>query len=1278
VDFASVRIAIIPTRYVKDDRFYTLASHVLALNEIPVSALPVNGSEIRRKSFLYSGSYNMSSPLSNPGVGVDKSSESATAVGLDRTESAAKYGRLVAASAAIDAVKQSDLKQKSNYEAFDESLEDETRIHIRYEICRRTMSGAVLVPSSSEWEAFHTCKRTWGVIAVADLSDDAMYPNVDVKESAVKGAIDDLKVVMNQLKTVSLSKLVVFVSESAVSSLSTSSLVLSNSHSIQSSVGIVADHASSSAITRAEVRAQVLHFLGGVLDFIENEMISYRKGERIMTTPLDAQSIIDADSSMLSRRKEGRIHKIVGDHLLLLGAASDALSSFKSASEQCRANSDRLWLAGAIEGEIATLLVHVGFKASFVYGASKSAPIATSNTKRSSGKSDINEDHSRSIFMQSQSVHSTELHSSDRGSNRSRTFLEDRSELVTSIIENYNEVFAMYSKKRAKELEVAACLRLASFLAVVPGRYRESLETAVRTGQVAESLRVSRKIQVWAMLATFLEGIGAKRQAALYLHRLASWNLEQSRMFEACALTYRTVNEFQSHQWVSIQRKLLLECSRLASDLGFKHDAVLRRLDLLRLGARFPFKFSDDEERKIDRESVAFLRLCGTELREDENNRVVDVLDCNPQPIQNLVLVEPSLESYSGRNESEEGVDFISKSNTVEILASKSPFIYSAIDSRGAMNASTIMKRTVWIQHEPAELAFTFRNVSSQPISVEILHILVSSLDDPQQASTQVQEKHQPLLKIESSRHEIPPTVDRGSESIPDRLNVNGTTFSTQVIPETVGSFLIEGISVRLFGGLTTTFHFQGQAENGGSNGSNIRYSSVKSVPVDVLPQLSKCCITVTIPRDSLQRYSSLDADQPLPLIPLYCGERIDIEVSIENCGSLPIEKSILSVDFTDSLLSGALQISIGSDSGRVERRSKLGSIPCGGGISVPISIEALNTSVPMPKSIIQMPIHVYHGAQNQVSSARQETIVLHFQPTAVIELSNLAISNDFSMSLCKMNHDATASKEQRFNAHSKFQLSFNVRNCLPSSDIFVWIAEKSEAVNESSKSQYSSTARPESVALGGFEEERLILPLSIQELSGFNGGIERYSCFNELIRDRFEVCWKRVDAWSDSYGRCSLECLAFDCTSRVSELLKGQSAEINIQTSNKTLEHNRSWIVSPRIFHQMYISVSKIGFGLRGSRMKVSLAILLERNKAQEYRAVRGIHYVISGSTLFHVDTTEKLSLVRKHALNICFLTTGLFLIRTHIETSSGRVLESSLMTIPVVSSWESRAVEK
>lgn len=247
--------------------------------------------------------------------------------------------------------------------------------------------------------------------------------------------------------------------------------------------------------TAREVRAQVIHFAGLVLSALEAWIRLVNHPTGVVVSPLDMRQTLDKQSK-LAKRRLGRLDKWLGDYFLLIGSPSDALIKYNSAVERSRANSDRLWLAGATEGAAAALALSVARR-----GPPKAA-------------------------------------------------------LVDRIIEQYSEVYKLYQKKRVTELEVSAALRLANYLADLSTRRREAIAAAAHAAAVGESLRPARRAALWAALATLHTRLGCSRRAALFLYRLGRQNARDGKTAAAHALVAAAANQFCSTTAVSTATSL--------------------------------------------------------------------------------------------------------------------------------------------------------------------------------------------------------------------------------------------------------------------------------------------------------------------------------------------------------------------------------------------------------------------------------------------------------------------------------------------------------------------------------------------------------------------------------------------------------------------------------------------------------------------------------------------------------------------------------------------------
>ncbi|KAA8493873.1 hypothetical protein FVE85_5010 [Porphyridium purpureum] len=633
-DFSSIRVVVVPTRFVKRARFTRVADELMGLREIPISAIPDNGSDIRRRAgrHLYR----------DGGSGADVSSAVATS-GLGGGASAGNTSYLPGQPNSHPNSKSAHSTQSANQTAqdhdnrnpsrrreragFDASLRDEVKILLRYEICHKTPAGAVLVPATSEWESFHVAKRIWGILGIADISDASVQDDLLAQQAAIRGAREDLDVVATQFKGVLIRKLLIIMSPRGAKLWGSSSPEVSSEFVVESSSG---NNSSGSSTLRAEIRVQLLPFVASVLDSIERAMVATTSPNSTepLLTYLDHSGASHKDQSgsgasnvsasysgsglhaaaesqtKLNKRRDGRVQKLQGDFYMLLGACVDALRSYNAAAERARANSDRLWIAGAMEGAAAALLAQEGFCAS-------RAPFDVSNIL-----AEFSGDES--VPPYAYPLANARRAKDPRGSSKPFpppvVHLNLPPDLVTNIVDGYSEVLRLYARKRARTLELSAALRLCFFLGNVPSWRFKALEVASYAVQISANASFSRKMHIWGALALFHDFLGAHRKAALFYYQLAEWNyglgvgaisgssagtmsttvnssatINTSRAYVASFLLARCAEQFCDEQWTALKCAVLSEAAALSADLGMFHEAISYCEHVLRLSSSLHF-----------------------------------------------------------------------------------------------------------------------------------------------------------------------------------------------------------------------------------------------------------------------------------------------------------------------------------------------------------------------------------------------------------------------------------------------------------------------------------------------------------------------------------------------------------------------------------------------------------------------------------------------------------------------------------------------------------------
>lgn len=496
LELSCVRLAVIPaSSSLSDSRFIHLASFLTSIREIPLSHLPRRAAVPR---ILGHNTFTaLPTSISSPSTPTLHRSRSATRDLPMRPSLRSSLSRPALSE------RRAELKLRGDVAA---------TFRLRYDIILRDRTGALALRDKSEWDSFHTGK-VWGVIGVVDCT--AMpESSTEERKQTVLDAFDEFSDALEHFGDTVVRKLIIFVKpEDAGSDAFISNDPKQDTIAMDFSVGYVPERRKQEE-TRLEVKAQIAHFAGLLLNAIDRDCWKQRESPptELLRSPIDDRYSADRQSK-LAKRRPGRLEKVLADRLLLMGNPGEALVKYASAIEKAKANSDRLWLAGAMEGwSAAHVLTHVG----------------------AGGK------------------------------------VDDRA-LSDKLIEHYADIYKLYQKKRVAEPEAAAALRLAVFLGRWTKRRVDALDAAEHAATVGEGLRVQKRAALWEALARFSDQMGCRRKAALYLYRLGHLNASQSVWSSAVTLmiaSERQLTRDGKKPWSDLNRKVLLTAAGHAESAG--------------------------------------------------------------------------------------------------------------------------------------------------------------------------------------------------------------------------------------------------------------------------------------------------------------------------------------------------------------------------------------------------------------------------------------------------------------------------------------------------------------------------------------------------------------------------------------------------------------------------------------------------------------------------------------------------------------------------------------
>ncbi|GJD07321.1 Trafficking protein particle complex II-specific subunit 120 [Galdieria sulphuraria] len=222
----------------------------------------------------------------------------------------------------------------------------------------------------------------------------------------------------------------------------------------------------------------------------------------LIVSPMDADKAAEKFSKLV-RRRASRLDKYFGDFHLMNGNYHKSFMKYSACAAAARANSDWLWLAGAIEGTCACAIL-LGRDFTTLSGIANVVEVQPENR-----------------------------------------------DLISQVIQRYDEVCKLYRKKRAFFMEMFACLRLANFLSET-GRHSEHLLWLQNSSEVLEKMPnrypngvvEDKRIRLLGLLGYAYLQAGCWRKASFYFWREAVGLRRQGDSLAAIAIIQHVIRLF--------------------------------------------------------------------------------------------------------------------------------------------------------------------------------------------------------------------------------------------------------------------------------------------------------------------------------------------------------------------------------------------------------------------------------------------------------------------------------------------------------------------------------------------------------------------------------------------------------------------------------------------------------------------------------------------------------------------------------------------------------------
>lgn len=463
-------------------------------------------------------------------------------------------------------------------------------LRLRYDVIHRTHSGDLILRTPSQWDAFHS-RRIWGVIGIVDCSDPELSDNEEERSKILAEAQEEFMAALKHFPASCVSRVIVFTTPDAAKQRGAQSVM--NSPSVGGRMlhvppagelvfGYVPESAKFQE-TRLELKVQVVHLAGLLLNTLDKECWKIeRSSNELFLSPLDEPNTPDKQSKLVKRRP-GRQDKLLADTHLMMGSPGDALAKYVSAIEKAKANSDRLWLAGAMEGWSSAHVL------CYIKGGGAVGDVVLSN----------------------------------------------------KLIEHYADIYKLYSKKRIPELEALAALRLAEFLGRFTKRRKEALEAADHAAVCGEALSSQKRAALWESLARFSEYMKWHRKAAFYMYRVGNICAIKSVWSSSEALLTASAKQFRhasGKTWPDLHRDILMEAGKSAWEVGDSFLATRHYVEALSLSAS-----TLRMNKKSDASLVALLVETTTPAYLPAAGQLVHLQGLNAKQIPSLLVKENAM-----------------------------------------------------------------------------------------------------------------------------------------------------------------------------------------------------------------------------------------------------------------------------------------------------------------------------------------------------------------------------------------------------------------------------------------------------------------------------------------------------------------------------------------------------------------------------------------------------------------------------------------------------------
>ncbi|KAG5601567.1 hypothetical protein H5410_032937 [Solanum commersonii] len=621
----------------------------------------------------------------------------------------------------------------------------------------------------------------------------------------------------------------------------------------------------------------------------EKSVLQAESGGTILKTPLDSQASLSSEEVIKAKKRRlGRAQKTIGDYCLLAGSPVDANAHYTTSLELARLTGDFFWYAGAMEGSVCALLLLISIASIHLFA-----------TEGISVCSWMNIDHMclfyfgcfgvvEHIFQMRLENMVAKVLRKDEGTLRLIDQMGQRDQVLddeikdryNSVILHYRKSFIQDNAQRVSPLsfELEATLKLARYLCRKE-LAKEVVGLLTTAADGAKSLiDASDRLILFIEIARLFGTLGYHRKAAFFSRQVAQLYLQQENRLAAISsmqVLAMTTQAYRVQSRASTDHALYQESEQNHADGGKAHHnwivslfesqwssiqmVVLREILLSAVRGGDPLTAWSAAARLL-RSYYPLITPAGqnglASALSNASERLPSGTRCADPALPFIRLhsfpLHSSQQDIVKRNHGRD--DWWAGS------APSGPFIYTPF-SKGEPSQSS-KQELIWVVGEAVQVFVELANPCGFDLKVDSIY-----------------------LSVHSGNFDAFPI----SVSLPPN---SSKVIALSGIPTEVGSLKIPGCIVHCFGVITEHYF---------KDVDNLLVGAAQGL---VLSDPFRCCGSPKLKNVTVPNISVVP---PLPLlisrvvgsdgaIILYEGEIREVQISVANAGTVPIEQAHISL----------------------------------------------------------------------------------------------------------------------------------------------------------------------------------------------------------------------------------------------------------------------------------------------------------------------------------------------------------------------------------------------